>query len=216
MSIGLQYGVDKFRDVMLGPIAKATLEFCDNNGKAVKSIQCGFNPTEYSVSHSLGYYNTNGIGKPFDIKNLKFGRGEFSVLSVSVFVDDKSNMESSIVKYGGGIYNAVRCRGRKNPKNVKEMCQFLEEFMHYDSKEKTTPYIAFNWGEMRFVGKLKSINVQFIMFDRAGNPTRAKIAMQIAGEDNYFINKSDFFSKEPTVSAARETAQTLGKLNPRL
>ena len=217
MSFGMQYGVDKLREVISGPIAKATLEFCDDSGKAAKTLQVGFNPTEYSVSHSIGYYQNNGFGMPFNIKDLHFVRGEASMLSGSIFVDDKSNMESSIKKYGGGLYNAVRCRGfRSNPKNVKEMCQFLEEFLHYDDKEKTTPFIAFTWGEMRFIGKLNNINVQFIMFDRAGNPTRAKVGMQIMGEDNYFLSKMGFLPKSPTVSAGRQAAQATGALNPRI
>lgn len=218
MSLGIQKLADTIQSAALGPIAKATLEFCNENGKALKSMQCGFNPTEYSVSQSIGYRKFNGFGKPFDVKNMQFGRGESATLSVSIFVDEKSNLEGSIKEFGGKIYNAVKYRGfSSQPKNVKEICQFLEEFMHYDSKEKTTPLLGFNWGDMRFIGKLCSINVQFIMFDRDGNPTRAKVGLQIMGEDSYFMKKSFGASSSGSsgISKARSAARATGTLNPR-
>lgn len=216
MSIGVQKAIDKVTDKILGPIAKATLEFCNQDGKVLKSMQCGFNPTEYSISQSIGYRKNNGFGKSFSVKHLKHGRGESATLSVSIFVDEKSNLEGSILEYGGKLYNAVKYRGfSSKPKNVKQICQFLEEFLHYDSKGKNTPLIAFNWGEMRFIGKLCSINVQFVMFDRNGNPTRAKVGMQIMGDDSYFMKK-DFAGGGATVkSAARDLASQAGELNPR-
>lgn len=216
MSLGMQTVVDTVKEVFFGPIVKATLEFCDKDGKVEKSLQCGFNPTEYSVSRSIGYHKKNGFGQPFNVNQLQFGRGESATLSVSIFVDDKSNLKSSIIEYGGKIYNAVKCRGfSTTPKNVKEICQFLEEFMHYDPKEKTTPLIGFNWGEMRFIGKLCSINVQFVMFDRSGNPTRAKVSMQIMGEDSHFMKKD--FSKGASFAEPswRAMANEMANLNPR-
>lgn len=211
--------IDGATNAVLGSVTKATLEFCNEDGKVLKSMQCGFNPTDYSISHSISYRKSNGFGKPFDVKNLQFGRGESARLSVTIFVDEKSNLEGTLVDLGGKIYNAVKYRGfSSKPKNVKEICQFLEEFMHYDSKEKTTPLIGFNWGDMRFIGKLCSINVQFVMFDRNGNPTRAKIGMQIVGEDSHFMKKnlaSGSSLGSSGASAARDAAKSLGKLNPR-
>lgn len=216
MSVGMQKAVDTIKNVAMGPIAKATLEFCNEDGKVLKSMQCGFNPTEYSLSQSIGYRKSNGFGKPFNTRDLQFGRGEFATLSVSIFVDEKSNLESSIKEYGAKIYNTVKYRGfSSTPKNVKQICQFLGEFMHYDSKEKTTPLLGFNWGEMRFIGKLCSINIQFVMFDREGNPTRAKISMQIVGEDSYFMKKDFSSGASSGSSAARQMADSAGELNPR-
>ncbi len=215
MSIGLQALVDKTKSVIAGPIAKATLEFCNSKGKMLRSMQCGFNPTEYSISQSIGYHRATGFGKPFSANQLQFGRGEHATLSVSIFVDEKSNLESSILKYGGKIYNAVKYRGfSSTPKDVKEICQFLECFLHYDDKSKTTPLIGFTWGDMRFIGKLCSINVQFIMFDRAGNPTRAKVGMQIMGDDSCFMKK-DFSAGMSPGSSARQAAADQGAMNPR-
>lgn len=216
MSIGLQYGVDLVKEVFFGPITKASLEFCDEKGNVEKSIQCGFNPTEYSVSKSLGYYAETGLNQPFEMKDLKYMRGEPSTLSVNILVDD-TNMVGSVVKYGTQIYSAVKTgRGLKTPKTVKEACQLLEGFMHNDSKTKTTPFIAFNWGEMRFIGKLRSYNAQFIMFDRSGDPTRAKIGLQIVGEDTYFLGKSSLLSGGSAgKSDARKMGEQSGQLNIR-
>lgn len=219
MSLGVQSLLDAGKGLVMGPIAKATLEFCNQDGKVEKSMQCGFNPTEYSLSQSIGYRKSNGCGQDFKTDDLQVGRGEAASLSVSIFVDEKSNLESNIKEYGGKIYNAVKYRGfSSKPQNVKEICLFLQEFMHYDSKEKTTPLIGLNWGEMRFVGKLGSINIQFVMFDRDGNPTRAKVSMTIVGDDSHFLQKSfgaGKSSKTSIKSNARELAKSWGLLNPR-
>lgn len=216
MSLGMQFGVDLVKEAFFGPITKASLEFCDEKGNVEKSIQCGFNPTEYSVSKSLGYYADTGLNQPFAMKDLKYMRGEPSTLSVNILVDD-TIMAGSVVKYGAKIYTAIRTSNNlKTPKTVKEVCQLLEGFMHNDSKTKTTPYIAFNWGEMRFIGKLRSYNAQFIMFDRSGDPTRAKIGMQIIGEDTYFLEKPSLLASGSTgKSDARKQGEQSGKMNIR-
>lgn len=216
MSLGMQFGVDLVKEVFFGPITKASLEFCDEKGNVQKSVQCGFNPTEYSVSKSLSYYVETGLNQPFEMKDLKYMRGEPSTLSVNILVDD-TIMAGSVVKYGAQIYTAVKTtKSLKTPKTVKEVCQLLEEFMHNDPKTNTTPYIAFNWGEMRFIGKLRSYNAQFIMFDRSGDPTRAKIGMQIVGEDTYFLQKPSLLASGSTgKSEARKQGEQSEKLNIR-
>lgn len=202
-----------------GPAAKAKLEFCNEDGKAIRTMQCGFNPTEYSVSRSMRYRRSNGFGKSFRTKNLQAGKGECATLSVTIFVDEKSNLDSTILQVGVKAYNAVKYQGfTSKPKTVKQICQFLEEFVHYDTKQKKMPLLGFNWGEMRFVGKVTGIQVQFVMFDKEGNPTRAKVALQIMGEDNYFMKKSGMqLATKPalTPSVVRSLASKSGVLNPR-
>ena len=100
-------GVDKAVSAVLGPVAKAVLEVCDDNGKVLKSMQCGFNPTEYSISHSIRYVNNNGLGEAFEAKNLAFSRGTPATLSVSISVDQKSNLEST----ASLVYNKVKYKG---------------------------------------------------------------------------------------------------------
>ena len=39
-------GVDQAVSAVMGPVVKAVLEVCDDNGKVLKSMLCGFNPTE--------------------------------------------------------------------------------------------------------------------------------------------------------------------------
>lgn len=206
---------DAAKSAVFGPVVKAVLEVCDDNGKVLKSMQCGFNPTEYSISHSINYMNNNGLGEPFEAKNLTFMKGTPAMLSVSIIVDQKSNLESTVSELGGLVYNKVKYKGMSSqPKNVKQICQYLSQFMHYDSKNQNTPLIGFTWGDMRFLGKLTRVETRFTMFDRDGSPTRAKLGLSIVGDDTYFM-KSGLGSSTKSSSSAREQASSSGTLNPR-
>lgn len=220
MSLGLQTIVDKVSDKITGPIAKATLQVLDEKGKSLESIQCGFNPTEYSITKDIKYRCTFDYGKDFNTKKMKTGGAMPSTLSVKIFVDEKTNMKSSILKYGGAIYNATQGHGFKvgtEPSTVKQVCEFLESFVHYDSKKLTIPLLAFIWGDMRFVGRVQNVNVQFIMFDKSGNPTRAKIGLRIVGDEDYFLKKRDSISTgAPAVPTSITNAINSGALNPRV
>lgn len=208
-------GKDLAVSAVMGPVVKAVLEVCDDNGKVLKSMQCGFNPTEYSISHSIRYVNNNGLGEAFEAKNLAFTRGTPATLSVSIIVDQKSNLESSLESIGGLAYNKIKYKGLSSqPRNVKQICQYLSQFMHYDSKTKNTPLIGFTWGDMRFLGKLTRVDTRFTMFDRDGSPTRAKVGLTIIGDDTYFL-KTGLLGGKGSGSSARELAKSSGILNPR-
>lgn len=208
-------GVDKAVSAVMGPVVKAVLEVCDDNGKVLKSMQCGFNPTEYSISHSIRYVNNNGLGEAFEAKNLAFTRGTPATLSVSIIVDQKSNLESSAEALGGLMYNKIKYKGLSaQPRNVKQICQYLSQFMHYDTKSKNTPMIGFTWGDMRFLGKLTRVDTRFTMFDRDGSPTRAKVGLTIIGDDTYFL-KTGILGSKGSSSSVRDLAKSSGVLNPR-
>jgi len=204
---------DKAVSAALGPVVKAVLEVCDEKGKVKASMQCGFNPTEYSISHNLRYINNNGINEPFQAKNLAFMKGMPATLSVSIVIDQKSHLDGSLEKLGSSVYNRIKYKGKSQPRTVKQVCQFLSEFMHYDSREKDTPLIGFSWGDMRFVGRLTRLDTKFTMFDRDGSPIRAKLGLSIIGDDTYFMKKT--ITSGGGASAARAAASALGALNPR-
>lgn len=210
-------GVDKAVSAVMGPVVKAVLEVCDDNGKVLKSMQCGFNPTEYSISHSIRYANNNGFGQAFEAKNLAFTRGTPATLSVSIIVDQKSNLQSTAEALGSLAYNKVKYKGMTSqPRNVKQICQYLSQFMHYDSTTKNTPLIGFTWGDMRFLGKLAKVDTRFTMFDRDGSPTRAKVGLTIIGDDTYFLKTGLTGSKSTSgAGSARDLAKSTGELNPR-
>lgn len=205
---------EKAVSAALGSVVKAVLEVCDEKGKVKSSMECGFNPTEYSISHSIRYVNNNGINEPFQAKNLSFMKGMPATLSVSIIIDQKSHLDGTAVQLGGLVYNKIKYKGKSQPRNVKQVCQFLSEFMHYDSREKDTPLIGFSWGDMRFVGRLTKLDTKFTMFDRDGSPIRAKLGLTIVGDDTYFMKKT-IIAGGSASSAAREAASALGALNPR-
>ena len=141
-------------------------------------------------------------------------KGAPATLSVSIIVDQKMHLDGSLSDIGGLVYNKIKYKGKSQPKTVKQVCQFLAEFMHYDTLKKDAPLIGFSWGDMRFVGRLTRLDTKFTMFSRDGSPIRAKIGLSIVGDDTYFMKKT-ITSGGIGASAARKAADALGALNPR-
>lgn len=192
-----------------GPVSKAVLEICDSDGTPQKTIQVGFNPTEYTISRQIKYENSNGLSRKFHVKDLNFMKETPARLSVSLIIDDDMNLDSSLKK----IYQSVKYKGMSGqPGSVWEVCRYLAEFMHYQKEGESTPLLSFCWGEMRFIGKLLSMDTSFILFHRNGNPARARLSLTILGEEYDFMKGSlSGGGANPVKNAASGSG-----LNPRL
>ena len=198
-----------------GAVTKAVLEICGQDGTMLKSMQVGFNPTEYSISRTINYENTNGISTQFSLDDLQFMKGTPARLSVNVLVDDEMNLEPFIKQYGGKTYNAVKYKGMSGqPESVKDVCRYLSEFMHYQKDSQSTPLIAFCWGEMRFIGKLMSLDTSFVLFHRDGSPARARISLNIMGEE-YDYMKGSLSPSGGGGNSVKDRAAAENVLNPR-
>lgn len=215
--IGNLYG--KGKELVMGQIARAVLEFCDKDGDVETSMECAFNPTEYSISHSLQYHHHTGHGKQYKLSQTAPVREAPAVLTVTLLLDNNLVLRGTLVNMAAKLLSKV---GKvQTPSNVKEICQLLESCLHYpDQKKENAPKLAFSWGDMRFVGALQSLEVKYVKFERSGNPERALATIRILGDDDYFIQEKMGAAASVTESGkaanlAKSAADKLGLLNPR-
>lgn len=54
---------------------------------------------------------------------------------------------------------------------------FIDNLAKYDGKIHATRYVELSWGALKFNGQIKSIDFEYLMFNRNGSPLRAKASL---------------------------------------
>jgi hypothetical protein len=77
-----------------------------------------------------------------------------------------------------------------------------------DKDSKRPPFVEFEWGDFKFVGVVKAMDAEVILFDDKGNPKRATVQVTLEGMGlNSTIKMSDL--ADPTkVEKAGAKAET--------
>lgn len=206
-----------------GPVEKAVLEIYATGDKNKKTGQlpCWFNPTQYSISRSLSYRKTGGIGQNGNSRHAHGHRPAESTMSVSIYLDKTFNLWGTLPGYamkGAGMIKS-KIKEKKTgveaekQRDVLDACRQLEKLTHVRADNPKIPLVCFNWGGVEFLGRLSSINITYTLFERGGEPSRAKVDLTIVGDDKFFINNKEI--KNKSISDVRTGSIELGNLNPR-
>lgn len=118
------------------------------------------NPTEYTVSKAVTFAE---IGIPgLDAPPLQFVRGGARTLKLDALVDAAEEP----------------VRGRRDVQR-----RWLDGFQRLTLRQSSThapPVVTFAWGaNPPFTGVVESLSVTYVLFDRDGTPTRAKVSLSI-------------------------------------
>lgn len=155
-----------------------------NNAKPPTGrMVCWFNPTEYTISRSVNCKDVGGIGQEAQEAATCEQGPKQSVLSVSIFLDKKTDMYGTFANFGKKAKNKVL--KKEKTYDVLHTCQMLEHYSHRNAAG-LLPKVGFKWGGVNFVGHLTSITIHYTMFERNGEPSRAKVDLQIKGKDRFF------------------------------
>ncbi|MFC4502840.1 MULTISPECIES: LysM peptidoglycan-binding domain-containing protein [Streptomyces] len=118
------------------------------------------NPTEYAVSKAVTYAE---IGVPgLDAPPLQFVRGGARTLKVDALVDAAEEPD---------------------PPRRNVQSRWLDTFQQLTLRQSNThapPVVTFVWGaNPPFTGVTDSLSVSYVLFDRDGTPTRAKVSLTL-------------------------------------
>ncbi|WP_326654780.1 MULTISPECIES: LysM peptidoglycan-binding domain-containing protein [unclassified Streptomyces] len=118
------------------------------------------NPTEYAVSKAVTFAE---IGVPgLDAPPLQFVRGGARTLKLDALVDAAEEP----------------VRGRRDVQR-----RWLNDFQSLTTRQSTThapPVVTFAWGaNPSFTGVVDSLSITYVLFDRDGTPTRAKVSLSL-------------------------------------
>lgn len=140
------------------------------------SVDCMFNPFEYTISKSNSYEEKSGNGT--DVPVVEFKKAGAQTLKLTLIFD---------------TYNTA--------KDVTLVTNQLWKLMEAKSNEETSgetkkapPYAAFEWGVFKFVAVITSMTQKFTMFLKDGTPVRASVDVTFT----QYKDLNDYPGQNPT------------------
>lgn len=113
------------------------------------------NPESYSRSFSSGYKKEKDAGgKQIETKIIEFAES----LSFDIWLDSTGAIPDT--------------------EDVSESIKWLiNNLVKYDGDIHSTRYVQLSWASLMFEGQLKTMSIQYLYFERAGFPLRAKVSL---------------------------------------
>ncbi|MBN2394151.1 MAG: LysM peptidoglycan-binding domain-containing protein [Anaerolineae bacterium] len=143
-----------------GNLEPARIYEVDKDGEEVKggiSVDCMFNPYEYTISKSNSY--SEKPKNAADTPNAEFFKAGAQTLKLNLVFDS---------------YEAKEDVSQKTRKLWDFMLTKNQEESHQGDKV-TPPQAAFHWGVFMFVAYITSMTQKFTLFLHDGTPVRAKV-----------------------------------------
>lgn len=131
-----------------------------------------FNPTDYGISHSANYaaMPVPGLKSPI----FQFIRGEFSVLSLELFLDQ--------TKLGLDVEAALLQ---------------LRRFVTIDGLLHHPPVCRFDWGKTHFKGVVTSLRDRYSLFAEDGRVLRARVSLTMKQYESAEVQLRDLKRSSP-------------------
>lgn len=138
-----------------GELVKAVIHNLDTN----ESVECMFNPKEYTFTKQNSWKFTNQKGK--NLPSPEFQSGQPTSLKIQLFFDTFETGDDVRKKYTNKIWDLTRVN--EQTKNRK-------------TKKGRPPFCRFQWGEAwAFKAVVTNISQKFTLFRPDGKPVRATL-----------------------------------------
>ena len=148
------------------------------NSSGGPTIYCTFNPNKYSISVTNNF-RTKGVDKN---QNLNIEADENSVqgreLSIGEIWFDASDIPNGMgdVRQMTGLLMELAQMKDENWQPPEEE----EEGGGGGAELKPPPVkVAFHWGTFQFLGIIKSLTIEYVLFNKDGTPLRAKANVKL-------------------------------------
>ena len=155
-------------------LTKARIVEVDEKGEVVNqgvSVECMFNPYEYSVSKTNTYEKKPQNDK--DVVYAEFKEAGSQKLKLKLFFDTYEE-KSDVTKITEMLWQfmSVKKNVSQNQNNVK----------------KPPPFVAFKWGVFSFVSVITDMTQTFTLFLHDGTPVRATVDVNF----EQFVDVEDY------------------------
>lgn len=140
------------------------------------SIDCMFNPFEYSVSKSNTFEEKPGNGT--DVPQVEFKKAGAQTLKLQLFFD---------------TYHTGNDVSLTTNKLWKLMEAKTNEQTTQDAKQ-SPPFVVFQWGVFRFVSVITNMTQKFTLFKMDGTPVRATADITFT----QYTDLNDYPNQNPT------------------
>lgn len=138
------------------------------SGKPDGVFEAMFNPESYSLRYDNVFQQSQGINT--DGQKSKYSLSKPQELSVKLLLDNTGAVSYGMEtpKEGRDIY--------------KEVQRFLELTCYMDGAIHEPKYLKVEWGDLIFDCRLVSVEVNYTLFNRSGQPLRAELNTQFKGD----------------------------------
>lgn len=164
-----------------------------------------FNPASIAFQGMGGEIRRESVGGSGENQFQQFDTPSETILAMELIFDDTNNKDAfmmdaempllSEITSVGGLTQRIE-QGVNALQGKKYSVQDQTELFIGAMVQNFTRLVGFAWNKMIFWGELVGVNVQYTMFNKAGAPIRAKVAIQIrqdqaiSGEPSYQTEKN--------------------------
>ncbi len=142
-----------------------------------------FNPESYSLNFQNVYSRKQGINTS--------GREAKYSLTLPEKINLKLILDGTRVDEYQNLIS-TRLRGKKEHDVNTRVKHFLEMAGYMDGEIHEPRYLTLLWGDLVFTCRLKSVNINYTLFDKSGIPLRAELDTEFFGD----IHLPDRLKKE--------------------
>ncbi len=162
-----------------GDLVAARIYEVDKSGKEKGggiSVNCMFNPFEYSVSKSNSFNDQPKNNA--DVPHVEFTKAGPQTLKLNLTFDSyEADDDVSLVT--NKLWKLMESKTRREGKKTKKI---------------PPPEVAFEWGVFRFVAYIASMTQKFTLFKADGTPVRAQVDVSFT----QYIDREDYPNQNPT------------------
>lgn len=140
------------------------------------SIDCMFNPFEYSVSKSNSY--EENAKNQADVPHVEFKKAGAQTLKLELLFDTYESQQD-VSKTTNQLWKLMESKTRQEGSKTEKV---------------PPPEVAFEWGVFRFVAVITNMTQKFTMFKLDGTPVRAKVDVTFT----QYKDVNDYPKQNPT------------------
>ena len=146
-------------------------------GLPQETFEAMFNPESYSLKYENVYETYQGINTSG--RTAKYSLSKPQNLSLKLILDD-----TGVADYGGlGFATASLVGKLKGKKDIyKQVNRFLQLTNYMDGKIHEPKFLKIEWGDLIFDCRLQSVDVNYTLFNRSGQPIRAELDTVFIGD----------------------------------
>ncbi len=171
-----------------------------------------FNPDSYSLKYENVFQAHQGINT--SAREAKYSLSKPSTLSLKLILDNSGVVEASSWRYSTGTLltgSALVDRIRGKNDISKRVAKFLSLTSYMDQEIHEPKFIKIEWGDLIFKCRLASVEVNYTLFNRSGQPLRAELQTEFEGdiEDSERVKKENKNSPDLTHERTVMSGDTL-------
>jgi nucleoid-associated protein YgaU len=152
----------------------AQAEFIIDPDGAKQKISVQFNPSEYSISRSVGYTASHGIAPSGKDTNKKQRGATYTPASSEATLRLKLTLDGFV---------KANTTTESKAADITDDVKAIKKMLLVAESEHHPPTCAFHWGTTFFKGYLTSAEEHYTMFSSSGNILRATIDLTIKEAD---------------------------------